>query len=227
MRVAHPEADPSRSWSAVLFDLDGTLIDSAPGIVDRMHETLLRMGEPVPPDSELVALVGPPLREAFIALGMTPDRAEQAVAIHRGLAADQGPWTGAALFPGMLGLLTDLHEAGIPTALATSKSARQARLIVEHFELGELFRVVVGASEDDALSAKADIIAAVLSGLEADGVSLDRPVLVGDRGYDLVGAAANNVPSILVEWGYGSPAEAEGALATVHSVDQLRDLLLG
>ena len=51
--------------------------------------------------------------------------------------------------------------------------------------------------------------------------------MVGDRGYDTLGAAANGVPTILVEWGYGSPAEAADALAVVHSADQLRNLLLG
>ncbi len=222
-----PEADPSRSWSVVLFDLDGTLIDSAAGIVDRIRDTLVRMGEKVPSDHDLLSLVGPPLREAFIELGMTPERADTAVALQRSIAAEAGPWAGAAPYPGTIGLLEDLKAAGIPTGLATSKGMRQTQQILEHFQMDELLTVVVGASDDDMLSAKADIVAEALRRLAAIGVDLNTPVLVGDRGYDVVGAAAHNVPAILVEWGYGSPAEAEGALATVHSVDQLRELLLG
>ena len=225
--MTHPGADPARSWSVVLFDLDGTVIDSAAGIVDRIAETLRRMGEPVPAEADLLRLVGPPLREAFTALGLDAARAEEAVLLQRRIAAERGPSAGAALYPGMAGLLADLSNAGIPLALATSKGQAQTESIADHFDLTPLFRVIVGASEDDARSAKADIVAETLRQLVAAGVDISRPVLVGDRGYDVVGAAANDVPAILVEWGYGSPAEADGALATVASVDQLRALLLG
>jgi phosphoglycolate phosphatase len=51
--------------------------------------------------------------------------------------------------------------------------------------------------------------------------------MIGDRGYDVLGAAATGVPTIFVEWGYGSPVEASEAIAVAHSTDQLRGLLLG
>jgi phosphoglycolate phosphatase len=99
--------------------------------------------------------------------------------------------------------------------------------ILEHFGIAEYFDVIAGASEDESRSAKADVVAYALERLRAQDVDLTHPVLVGDRAYDVAGAAANDVPTILVEWGYGSPAEAGGAMAIVHSTDQLRALLLG
>jgi phosphoglycolate phosphatase len=71
------------------------------------------------------------------------------------------------------------------------------------------------------------VVAEALRRLGERGVDLEHTVMVGDRQYDVEGAGAHGLPTILVEWGYGSPAEAKGALAVVHSVDQLRSMLLG
>jgi phosphoglycolate phosphatase len=71
------------------------------------------------------------------------------------------------------------------------------------------------------------VVAEALRRLQARGVDTTDAVMVGDRGYDILGASAHGVPTVLVEWGYGSPAEAGDALAVVHSADQLRGLLLG
>ena len=87
--------------------------------------------------------------------------------------------------------------------------------------------MIAGASDDEQRSTKADVVAEALRRLQATGVDTENAVMVGDRGYDTLGALANGVPTILVEWGYGSPAEASDALAVVHSTDQLRNLLLG
>ncbi len=217
----------TRTWSAILFDLDGTITDSAPAITSSLARTFALLGRPVPSDTELLAYVGPPLVAAFTEYaGMTPDEAVEAVAVYR--ADYSGPASlDTAVYPGVAGLLERIHDAGIPLALATSKPEHTAIAILEHFELDRFFTVVVGASENETRSNKTDIVEEALLRLGAAGADLTAPVMVGDRSYDAEGAAANNVPAILVEWGYGSPAEAAGATAVVHSADQLTKLLLG
>ncbi|WP_104082321.1 HAD hydrolase-like protein [Cryobacterium sp. Y11] len=217
----------TRTWSAILFDLDGTITDSAPAITSSLARTFTLLGRPVPPAAELLAYVGPPMFDAFQDYaGMTPDEAVEAIAVYR--AEYQGAAAlDTAVFPGVAGLLARIHAAGIPLALATSKPELSAVAILTHFNLAQYFTATVGASADDTRSNKADIVAEALARLAATGVDASGAVLVGDRSYDALGARANGIPAILVEWGYGSPAEAEAATAVVHSTDQLGKLLLG
>lgn len=217
----------TRTWTCVLFDLDGTLTDSAPGITGSLVRTFEELGLPVPTPAELVEYVGPPLLDSLEKFaGMTEAEARAALTVYRSHYAEHGAFD-SAVFPGIRGLLQRLHAAGIPLALATSKPESQATRILEHFGLAEFFTVITGASEDESRSAKADVVEEALRRLTAAGVELDHTVMVGDRQYDVEGAGAHGLPTILVEWGYGSPAEAAGAIAVVHSADQLSTLLLG
>ena len=217
----------TRTWSAILFDLDGTITDSAPAITSSLARTFALLGRTVPSQADLLAYVGPPLLSAFQEYaGMTPEEAVEAIVVYR------SEYTGAAaldtaVYPGVAGLLERISEAGIPLALATSKPEIQAIDILKHFELDRFFTVMVGASADGARTTKADIVAEALRRLSENGADVSTAVLVGDRSHDVVGATANNLPAILVEWGYGSPAEAADATAIVHSTDMLGKLLLG
>jgi len=218
---------PSKPWSCILFDLDGTITDSAPGIIGRLRRTLEAMGRPVPLPAELVAFVGPPILEGFRDVAsMDEAEAKEALVVYRALAAAEGPQGDSTVYPGMLGLIRSLHAAGIPLAITTSKSEVQANRILTHLEVADCFAVICGSSEDETRSAKADVIEEALRRLRAQHVDLSNLVIVGDREHDIQGAAAHGVPAIMVEWGYGSPAEAVGAIAVVHSVEQLREKLL-
>jgi phosphoglycolate phosphatase len=227
--TASPSATATltRTWTCVLFDLDGTLTDSAPGITASLADTFTALGRPVPDAAGLLAYVGPPLLESLKNFaGMSDLEALDALGTYRTVAQERDIIDNA-VFPGIIGLLRSLKDAGIPLAVATSKPESRAVRILEHFGLDGYFDVIAGASEDESRSAKSDVVAYALERLRAQDVDLTHPVLVGDRAYDVEGAAANDVPTILVEWGYGSPAEAGGAMAIVHSTDQLRALLLG
>lgn len=225
MSFQNPEV--ARSWSCVLFDLDGTLTDSAPGITRSLQRTFAAIGRPVHSEDELLAYVGPPLvttlreREDF-----TEAEALHALEVYRGFA-EESDLIDNAVFPGVIGLLQTLKAEGVPVALATSKPLSRASRVLDHFKLTEYFTFLGGASEDESRADKAEVVAYALAGLSEQGVDISRPVLVGDRFYDVEGANANDVPTIMVEWGYGSPAEAKGAIAIVHSIDQLRSLLVG
>ena len=217
---------PARTWSAVLFDLDGTIVDSASDITGSLAHMFTQMGLPAPSDEVLRSYVGPPLLDSLrMTAGFNDAEAWEALNVYRDHYADHV--LSSPVFPGVAGVLERLHAAGIPVALATSKPESMARAVLDHAGLSQYFTVITGASDDEELSTKADVVAEALRRLHAKGVATENAVMVGDRGYDTLGALANGVPTILVEWGYGSPAEAGDAMAVVHSADQLRNLLLG
>ncbi|WP_348789665.1 HAD hydrolase-like protein [Leifsonia sp. NPDC080035] len=222
-----PTTTVTRTWTCILFDLDGTLTDSAPGITASLARTFETLGMPVPAPAQLVEYVGPPLLDSLQSMaGMDEAAARDALAVYRVDYAASGAFD-SAVFPGIRGLLQRLHTAGIPLAVATSKPEVQAVRILEHFGLASYFDVIAGATEDESRSAKADVVEEALRRLTEQGVDLAHTVMVGDRQYDVEGAGEHGLPTILVEWGYGSPAEAAGAIAVVHSADQLSSLLLG
>jgi phosphoglycolate phosphatase len=217
----------TRTWTCILFDLDGTLTDSAPGITASLTSTFETLGLPVPSPAQLVEYVGPPLLDSLQQFaGMTEKESREALTIYRASYHEHGAFD-SAVFPGIRGLLKRLKDAGIPLAVATSKPELQAERILEHFDLAQYFDVITGATEDESRSAKSDVVAEAVRRLTEQGVDLTQTVMVGDRAFDVEGAAVNGLPTILVEWGYGSPAEAVGAIAVVHSTDQLSSLLLG
>ncbi|MCM3658350.1 HAD hydrolase-like protein [Agromyces mediolanus] len=216
----------TRTWSAVLFDLDGTIIDSAGDITRSLAHTFDTVGLPVPDEATLRDYVGPPLLDSLrLSAGLDDEQARHALGIYRAHYNQRA--IRSPVFPGIAGLLERLHAAGIPVALATSKPEAVARTVLEHAGLSRYFTTITGASEDDSRTTKADVVAEALRRLGDAGVDALHAVMVGDRGYDILGAAAHDVPTIVVEWGYGSPAEAADALAIVHSSDQLGKLLLG
>ncbi|MCU1542669.1 MAG: haloacid dehalogenase [Microbacteriaceae bacterium] len=217
----------SHTYSCILFDLDGTIVDSAPGITATLAYTFERMCLPIPTPSELLRYVGPPLLDSFRDLaGLTAEQSAEALVIYREKYLDVGAYD-ATQYPGVALVLKAIHESPLPMSLATSKPELPATLILEHFNLAKYFDIITGASEDEVRSAKKDVVAEALLRLEAMGADVSRPVLVGDREHDVLGAAANGVPTIFVEWGYGSVAEQAGSIATVSTPEELHALLLG
>ncbi|NQX13951.1 HAD hydrolase-like protein [Microbacteriaceae bacterium VKM Ac-2855] len=215
------------TWSCILFDLDGTITDSAPGITSTLARTFEELGYPVPTPSELLAYVGPPLLEAFRELGgMTVEQAQEALAVYRG-HYNAGGLFDSSVYPGVPDVLARIAASGVPLSLATSKPESAARRVLEHYGLAQYFTIICGASEDEVRSAKADVVEEALRRLRALEIDLSTPVMVGDREHDVNGAAAHGVPTIMVEWGYGSPVEAVGSIALVTSADELDHLLLG
>jgi phosphoglycolate phosphatase len=85
--------------------------------------------------------------------------------------------------------------------------------------------VITGASEDEVRSAKADVVEEALKRLTAIGADISRPVMVGDRHHDVIGAGAHNVPTIFVRWGYGAPAEEVGTIGVATTAAELGALL--
>ncbi len=213
-------------YSAVLFDLDGTIADSAPGITSTLASTLQQLGHPVPAPAQLLEWVGPPLPESFTRrLGLVGDDLDRAMALYRREYLARGALD-SVIFPGMEDLLRRVNEAGLPVSTATSKPETPATLMLDHFGLSRYLDVITGASDDEKRGAKADVVEEALHRLSARGADVSHPVLVGDRHHDIDGGAAHGVPTIFVQWGYGSVEEQAGAIAVASDPDELA-LLLG
>ena len=214
-------------FSSILFDLDGTIVDSAPGITATLAYTFERLGLPIPSPAELVAYVGPPILDSFRDLaGFTPEQSHRALEIYRPEYLRAGAFN-AAVYPGVEDVLRAIHESDVPLSLATSKPETPAKLILEHYDLLKYFDIITGASDDEVRSAKADVVEEALRRLTAIGASIENPVMVGDRSHDVHGAAAHGIPTVFVRWGYGSPAEEVGAIHVVDTTAELIAQLLG
>lgn len=214
-------------FSCILFDLDGTIVDSAPGITATLAYTFEQLRLPVPSPAELVAYVGPPILDSFRDLArFTPEQSRRALEIYRVQYLKTGVFD-ATVYPGVADVLKAIRAHDVPLSLATSKPETPATLILEHYDLLKYFDVITGASDDEKRSAKADVVEEALKRLTEHGADISRPVMVGDRHHDVVGAAAHEVPTIFVRWGYGAPAEEVGTIGVVDSAAELQRLLLG
>jgi phosphoglycolate phosphatase len=204
--------------TSVLFDLDGTLVDSAPGITQCLSETIRAFGGPAVTPASLVPFVGPPVVDTIRSFTDLPSsRLHEAVEHYRARYLERGI-VQSAVFPGIPALLGMLQELRIPIAVATSKRSTHARAILRHHRLDGAFAAVCGAAEDDSAADKPTVIRAALSDLGAAG---EHPVMVGDRSYDIRGAVALDIPAIFARWGYGAASEAEGALLAAANPSEL------
>ena len=147
----------------VIFDLDGTLTDSAQGIVSSFRHALGEIGAEIPDGDLTSRIVGPPMHHTLQAMGL--EDADAAIAAYRADYSTRG-WSMNSLFDGIPQLLADLRAAGVRLAVATSKAEPTARRILEHFGLDEHFEVIAGASLDGVRATKSDVMAHALTQLE-------------------------------------------------------------
>ena len=215
---------PSTTPQLVVFDLDGTLTDSAEGIVASFLHALNHIGAPVPEGDLAAQIVGPPMDDTFHAMGLG-EHVDTAITTFRAEYGSRG-WAMNTLFDGMEPLLTDLRAAGVRLAVATSKLETTARRILAHFDLDQHFEVIAGASADGSRKTKEEVLAHALTQLQP---LPERVLMVGDRSHDVDGAAAHGIDTVVVGWGYGQADFADRfSTATVThaaTVDELRRAL--
>ncbi|MFE0753440.1 HAD hydrolase-like protein [Inquilinus sp. NPDC058860] len=199
----------SSDTSSVLLDLDGTLIDSQPGILMSCRAALRALGHEPGPSLDLTAIIGPPIDDVMRLL-LEPfgdDRIIEAVAAYRADYGRSGLYNSLP-YPGIAQALAEIRQSGARLYLATSKRTRFALRILEHLDLMSLFDGIYGSEDGGALDHKPDLVSHIV---ERHALARSHCVMVGDRRYDVVGAHANRMRSLGVLWGYGTRDELESA----------------
>lgn len=210
----------------VLFDLDGTLTDPGLGITNCVAYALEKFDIHPTSREELYPYIGPPLTWSFQEYhGLTADQAEQALLYYRERFSVKGLFENE-VYAGIPALLEWLCRAGATLIVATSKPEKYTNEILEHFDLAKYFSFVAGNTLDEKRPTKESVIQHILDTYPA--ITADNAVMVGDRKFDMQGAAAFGIPAVGVLFGYGSREEltAAGATALAENPAQLADALL-
>ncbi len=201
-----------RKYKHILFDLDGTLTDSAEGITKSVEYALEKFGVKVSTLSELRRFVGPPLVDAFMNFyGFSEEDAKAATEYYRERFRVKGIFENS-VYGGITEVLESLKSAGLDLIVATSKPEEFAKRIVAHFDIEKYFSLIAGATFDGKLSAKADVIEYALN--RASITDKSSVIMIGDRHHDIDGARAVGLDSIGVLYGYGDREELSSAGAT-------------
>ena len=197
------------SFSYLLFDLDGTLTDSGPGIMHAAAYALKQFGIEESDPQCLRRFIGPPLSDAFPALyGFSYEDTQEAIRQFRLYYRPKGIYENEP-YPGIAPCLGQLKAWGKGLAVATSKPQEMAELVLKRFDLWDYFDVVCGASLDESHNRKPGIVSDALRRLGVRDRS--QALMVGDRAQDVWGAHENGIACAGVLWGYGTPAELEDA----------------
>lgn len=219
------------AYEKVLFDLDGTLTESGPGITHAVQYALHRMGIEEPDRSRLEVFVGPPLNVSFQErYGMSSEESRRAIHYFREVYDKEMVFENR-LYPGAKELLDRLCADGVQMAIASSKPIHLVQKVLEHFGIRGNFAVVVGARIEEELDNQAGTdhkLAMVkkaldelreLNGNETPESFCRRCAMVGDRSFDIKGAKANGVAAIGVSYGYGTWQELSEAGADAIAAD--------
>jgi phosphoglycolate phosphatase len=206
---------------SVLLDLDGTLIDSQPGILASCIATLRALGHEPGEALDIKRFIGPPLEDVLRDLlqARGDDRVAEAVAIYRQHYGESG-LLDSQPYPGVGDALAEMRRAGLRIVLATSKREVFARRILENLRFAPYFDAIYGSVPGGALDHKPELLAHILS--EQD-ISAAHGLMVGDRRHDIIGAHAVKMRGLGVLWGYGGRDELEAAGAD-QLVEQTADL---
>jgi phosphoglycolate phosphatase len=213
-------------YTTILWDLDGTIIDSSPGVFESFNHTFRTVGMPELTPAEMQPFMGPPLRTTFgELLGMSHEETEEALALYRDFYLKQGGALNCNLYPGVIETIQRSKAAGITNSLATSKAQRGTKIVGEHFDFLQYFDVLGTASNDEQRNSKTDVISYAFEELRKINADLSRVILVGDRIHDIEGARHHDLEVVLVKWGFGNQQEWALADYLVEDANELQQLL--
>lgn len=210
----------------VMFDLDGTLFDSSEGIKMCYRQGLAHFGITVEHDEELDKVIGPSLYDSYHDFyGLEGGDILEAVRIYRELYSSEGIYM-IKMYDGVENMLRILKQNGFTICLATSKPHVMAQRILDFTGLKQYFDVVCGANLDGSMSDKVELISECLK--QSGFTDKERVYMVGDRSYDMIGAAKAGVHSIGVTYGFGTRIELmnAGAEFTAYNTGNVTGILL-
>ncbi len=214
-----------KTYTNIVFDLDGTLTDPALGITNSVMYALEKYGIPVPDRSKLLKFIGPPLIESFQEFyGLSRDEAKIAVEYYREYYLAKGMFENS-VFPGIEDLLISLKDNGKNLMVATAKVEQFAETVLEHFGIAKYFTCIAGSDMANTITHKSEIIKATLKRCAI--TDPEHTVMVGDRMHDILGAKDAGIDSIGILYGYGTREELENAGADLiaESVQDLKRIL--
>lgn len=211
----------------LLFDFDGTLFDTGSGVKNCVQYALEKLGIHETDDAKLRKFIGPPLYDMFRELyGLDHETGNRAVELYRERYQPIG-YLECAPYEGMPELVDAVREAGFLAAICTSKPTPTTMQILEHYQLVDRFDYILGSEFDGTRATKQEVVAAVL---EHFGLTEhpEQTRMIGDRKYDVLGAAQHGVKCIGVNFGYPEPGELEaaGAEYVADTVEELKTYLL-
>ena len=207
----------NRDYSTILFDLDGTLLNTTEGVIDAVKRTILELNLAMPAPDTLSKFVGPPMQESFEKyFYFDKEKALKAANLFRQNYKVHSLYK-AELYPGVLALLRELKELNKKIAIATNKSHNNAVSIINHFGLDKYCDFVLGSDLEGKLT-KTDIIKQCLNHLNSNA---NEAVLVGDSEYDYTGANTAGISFIPVSYGFGFRNKG------CQNVEELSMLLMG
>lgn len=209
----------------LIFDLDGTIVDSAEGIVSSISKTLSFYGMNYSRE-ELRKFIGPPIPVTFSKLGFEGDEKMAAVKRYRSEYGRTGLYE-SKVYDGIPLLLKELKEEGHSLFVATSKVEVQSRVMLSFFKLDEYFTYIGGAKADESRADKKEVIEYVLNESAVERSSWSDAIMIGDRYTDMEGAAALGIKTVGVLYGYGNEEELlkAGAQKIAGSVASLKEIL--
>ncbi len=194
-------------YKYILFDLDGTLLNTFKGVSNAVKYTMEFFGKPVPDEKEMRKYLGPPLRDSFTRFaGIPEEKINETIAKFREYYFSKGIYE-YEFFEELKPTFKKLREMGCTLAVATSKLEKGAFTILEHAGLLEEFDFVGGSTQDESRSSKAQVVAYVLEHFDITDKS--QVLLIGDRDNDIVGAHANGIKCCGFLSGFGSREEME------------------
>ncbi|MBL3715856.1 HAD-IA family hydrolase [Lactococcus garvieae] len=183
----------------IIFDLDGTLLDTSEGIFSSVRYALYNMNVHDFHEERLREFVGPsPIKAYQEIIGLSETAAREATTFHRAYGKEKGIYQ-AEPYLGMTELLSELKEKGYKLGVATLKRQDIAEEILENFKIASCFDKIVGIDFEEKLT-KTDTINLVLQGLDLKN---EEALMIGDTKGDFQGANNAGVDFIAVTYGFG------------------------
>ena len=196
-------------YKYILFDLDGTITESGPGIMNSVEYALNKMNREVGDRDTLKKFIGPPLTESMEKYyGMSKEEALLGVKYYREYYHDKGIYENR-VYDGLEEVLKKINEAGKQAIVATSKPEKYAKIIIDHFHLTQYFACVAGMEMDGGRGTKAQVITYALE--KNDITDKSNVLMIGDREHDVIGAHENGLDCLGILYGFGSRKEFEEA----------------
>jgi len=212
-------------YKAALFDLDGTLVDTLADLSTAMNFALKHLDQPTHTIDQCKAMIGSGLAMfAKRALDSNHQHLKDDLLVEMKQRYNLHCFEKTTIYPGISDALLALQNAGIRLAVVTNKDSDAALKIVEHFFGNDTFDHIAGAENGIAIKPQPQPTLDILTSM---GLSPDQCLFIGDSDVDMQTAAAAQIRSVAVSWGFRSTAQLKdaGADIIIDSAAELLDLL--